>query len=127
AAGHVLTAVVADPLDHRGGAGVAHAEAFPDQAAEPDLTGGGPVPDHVPGDDVVLGDPAGVPRRVHHDPATGQTLAEVVVGVADQPERQATRDEGAEALSPGSVEGQLDGVVGQPMSGGAAGDLVAQS
>ena len=56
AAGHVLAAVVADALDDRGGARVAHAEALADDAAEEDLAAGRAVPDHVAGDDLVLGD-----------------------------------------------------------------------
>ena len=40
AAGHVLAAVVADALDDRGGAGVAHAEPLADLAAQEDLAGG---------------------------------------------------------------------------------------
>ena len=55
AAGHVLAAVVADALDHRGGARVAHAEALADDAAEEDLAAGRAVGDDVAGDDVLLG------------------------------------------------------------------------
>ena len=66
------------------GAGVAHAEPLADDAAEEDLAAGGAVQDHVAGDDVLLGDVARrrVVRRAHHEPAAGQALADVVVGVA---------------------------------------------
>jgi hypothetical protein len=47
--------VVADPLDDGQRAGVAHAEPLADDAAHEDLPGGGPVEDHVAGDDVLLG------------------------------------------------------------------------
>ena len=82
AAGHVLAAVVADALDDRHGAGVAHGEALAGEAAEeraarawrrrarccrrsrsPRRRSGG------------LG-------RAHDDGAAGQALADVVVGVA---------------------------------------------
>ena len=54
-AGHVLTAVVAHALDDGGGAGVAYAEALPDEAADIQLAAGGAVGDHVAGDHVLLG------------------------------------------------------------------------
>ena len=47
-AGHVLAAVVADALDHGGGAGVAHAEALADDAAQEDLTAVAPYPITLP-------------------------------------------------------------------------------
>ena len=56
AAGHVLAAVVADALDDRSGAGVAHAEPLADDAAQEDLAAGRAVGDDVAGDDVLLGD-----------------------------------------------------------------------
>ena len=55
-AGHVLAAVVADALDDRGRAGVAHAEALADDAAEVRLAAGRAVERDVAGDDVLLGD-----------------------------------------------------------------------
>ena len=84
AAGHVLATVIADALDHGVGAGVADREPFADHAAQEDLPAGGAEQDHVAADDVVLGDVVlrRVVRRPHHDPATGQALADVVVGVA---------------------------------------------
>ena len=55
-AGHVLAAVVADALDDRGRAGVAHAEPLADDAAEVRLARRRAVERDVAGDDVVLGD-----------------------------------------------------------------------
>ena len=54
-AGHVLAAVIADTLDHRDRAGVAHAEALAGDAANERLAGGGAVQRDVADDDVVLG------------------------------------------------------------------------
>ena len=69
AAGHVLAAVVADAFDHRDGAGVAHGEALADDAADERLAAGGPVEDHVAGDDLLLGHEAGAAR-----PSEGRTI-----------------------------------------------------
>ena len=55
AAGHVLTPVVADALDHRADAGVAHAEPLPHLPPQEDLARGGAVTDDVARDDLLLG------------------------------------------------------------------------
>ena len=89
AAGHVLAAVVADALDHRGGAGVADAEALADDAAQEDLAAGGAVDDHVAGDDVLLGGERAPAVGAHDDAPAGEPLADVVVGVALEPQRDA--------------------------------------
>src|SRR3954462_11805105 len=115
ATGHVLTAVVADTLDDRGGAGVADAEALADDAADEHLAGGGAVQDDVAGDDLLLGGERRVGGRPYGDPATGQSLADVVVGVADQAQRDPARDEGAERLPGRTGERDVDRVVGQPV------------
>ena len=104
AAGHVLAAVVADALDHRRGAGVADAEAFADLAAQEDLAARGAVADHVAGDDVVLGRERVGAVGPDDDAPAGQTLADVVVGVAVQAQRDAGRQERPEALAGGAVE-----------------------
>ncbi len=87
AAGHVLTAVVPDALDHSQGAGVTHTEPLAHDAPDEHLATGGPVQDHVAGDDVVLRDElrVAVLRRAHDQPASRQALADVVVGVTFQP------------------------------------------
>ena len=54
AAGHVLAAVVAEALDDRDGAGVAHREALAGDAAEVALAGDGAVEHRVADDDGAL-------------------------------------------------------------------------
>ena len=54
-------------------------------------------------------------RREHRQPAARQPLAEAVVGVADERQRDAARHERAEALARRAVERDLDGVVGQTL------------
>src|SRR5699024_9297282 len=52
AAGHVLTAMVANAFDNRGGAGVAHAEALAHCTPDIELTAGGTVGGDIAGDDI---------------------------------------------------------------------------
>jgi len=75
ATGHVLAAVVADPLGHGQRAGVAHAEPFADDAAQEELPGGGAVADHVPGDNLLVGGEVRLRVGRDDDPAAGQPLA----------------------------------------------------
>ena len=60
------------------------------------------------------------------DPPAGEALAQVVVGVALEAQRDAARDERAEALAGRAREAQVDRVVGQPVAAPAAGDLGAE-
>ena len=55
----------------------------------------------------------GVERRAHDEAAAGQALADVVVGVAVEAQRDAAGHEGAEALAGRAGEGDVDRVVGQ--------------
>ena len=105
--------MVANPLDHRCGSGVAHAESFTCLAAQQDLPGGGAVTDDVSGDDLVTGTEGGLHGRGDDHPATGQSLADVVVGVSDEPHRHAAWHEGTKALTSGTGEGEINGVVGK--------------
>ena len=68
----------------------------------------------------------GFARRAHDDPPAGQALADVVVGVALEPQGDAARQERAEGLAGGAGEGDVDGVVGQAGAGVPLGDLVAE-
>ena len=82
--------VVADALDDGDRTGVAHAEPLTDDAAQEHLAGGRPVEDDVAGDDVLLGgEAASASGGQIDDPAAGQALAGVVVGVALEAQRHA--------------------------------------
>ena len=84
AVGHVLAAVIAHALDHRGCAGVAHREALAGDAVEEDLAAGCAVEDHVADQDALLGQEAGGLGRIDDDAPAGKPLAQVIVGVAFQ-------------------------------------------
>ena len=108
------------------GAGVADAEPLADPAAEEDLARRGAVGDHVAGDDLLVGLERRRPVGPHDDPAAGQALADVVVGVALEPQRDAARHERAERLAGRAGEGDVDGAVGQALAAVLLGDLVAE-
>jgi hypothetical protein len=67
----------------------------------------------------------GAPVGPHDEPATGEPLAEVVVGVAEQAQGDPGRQEGPEGLAGGAGAGELDGAVGQTVRVGL-GDLVPE-
>ena len=113
AAGHVFAAMVAGALDDGDGAGVADGEALAGDAAEVALAGDRAVEHGVADDDRLLGHDAGVLRRAHDDAAAGEALADIVVGLADQLERDARREPGAKALAAGAAKRDGDRVLGQ--------------
>ena len=81
------------------GAGVAHGEALARHALEIGLAGDGAVEDGVADDDVLGRLAPGLRRLAHDHAAARQALADIVVGVAGQLQRDAARGEGAEALA----------------------------
>ncbi len=123
---HVLAAVIPHSFDHRGGAGVAHAEALPHLAADEHLAGGGAVEDDVARDDLLFRGKRGARRRPHHQPAAREALAEVVVRVTVQAHGHAAGHEGPETLARRAEEGERDGVLGQAFAAVTPADLRAQ-
>ncbi len=99
AAGHVLAAVVAGALDDGQRAAVADAEPLAGAAAEEGPAAGRAVERDVADEDVVLGDERRDLGREDDDLAAGEPLADVVVGVALERQRDPPRHEGAEALA----------------------------
>src|SRR6202000_814748 len=102
------------------------AEPRADHATQVDFTGGGPVADHVARDDLLVGGEVGLRVGGDRDPAAGQALAHVVVGVTGQPQGDPAGQEGPERLAPGTAERDVDGVVGQAFGAPPLGDLVAE-
>ena len=126
AAGHVLAAVVADAFDDGLGAAVAHAEPLGGAAAEERAAARRAVQRDVADEDVVLGLERGDLRRIDDETPARQALADVVVAVAFELERDALRQERAEALSGRARELEAHGVVGQRVGAPLLDDLVAQ-
>ncbi len=120
-AGHVLAAVVADALDDQRGPGVAHREPLADPAAQEHLAGGGAVADDVAGDDLLVRRERRGPVGPDDHPAAGQPLADVVVGVALQAQRDPAPAGTRRTTARPSREGQVDRVVGQARAAVACG------
>ena len=114
AARHVFAAVVAGAFDDRRRARQAHREALARDAAQERLAAGRAVEHGVADDDVLRRVAAEVDARPDRETAARQSLAGVVVGVADQIDRDALGEERAEALPAGAFHLDEDGVVGQP-------------
>src|SRR4051812_29100118 len=93
---HVLAGMVTDALDDRDRTGVADAEPLPHDAAHEHLAAGGAVEDDVARDDVVLRTERRVGVGGYADPPAGHPFPDVVVGVSDEPHRDAARNERAE-------------------------------
>src|SRR5205085_12685052 len=83
-AGHVLAAVVADALDDSGRAGVADGEPLAREAADERPARRRPVQHGVADDDVLLGPEGGILRGADRDDPARETLADIVVRVADE-------------------------------------------
>ena len=114
--------MVAHALDHRRGAGVADTEPLTGHAPDKGFAGGCAVQGHVADDDIFLGLEFALFRRVDDELAAGKALAEIVVGVALQLQRQALGDKCAEALTRAAGAANLVGILGQTVAV-AAGDL----
>ena len=126
AAGHVFAAVVAEPLDDRDRAGIAHAEALARDTFEIGLAGDGPIEHGVADDDVRRRIARRLRRLAHDDPAARQAFSDVVVGVADQFQADATGQESSEALAGRAGEPDADGLVGQSLVAIAPGHFTRQ-
>jgi len=88
--GHVFASVITNAFDHCVSARVPNGESLADYSAQECLPAGGTGtgsryrPIDVLLSNIVLRD---IVRRPHHNPATGQALADVVVGVAVDTQR----------------------------------------
>ena len=65
-------------------------------------------------------------RRLHDDPAARKPLAQVIVGVAHELQRDAVGEKGPEALPRRAVEGDFDGSLGQALAAPALDDAIAE-
>src|SRR6478736_4763214 len=101
AAGHVLAPVVADALNDRKCARVAHGEPLAGRAGAEELAAGRAV-EHGIAEEARIADVAR--RGRDDDTAAGHRLPDVVVRLADEPEVDAGREERAEALARRALE-----------------------
>src|SRR6266404_4578769 len=87
APGHVFATVVADALDHIGRSGVANREPLPSNSIEKRFAAGRAIESNVANQDVVFGGETRPSRRIHDQSSSGETFADVIVGLAFERER----------------------------------------
>src|SRR3981189_1360204 len=104
APGHVFAAVVADSFDHSSRSGIAHRKALASTSIEERFAAGGAIESNVADQNIFLGSESGPARRIHYQPSTGQTLADVIVGLAFGRERASLGQKRAQALPRRSFE-----------------------
>ena len=107
-AGHVFAAVLAEALDDRLRAGVAHGEPHPGPADEVQPAAGRAVQAGVAGDRLAGGVGGEVRLRGDDEPPARQALADVVVRLADQPQLERRPRERPERLAGRAAELQAD-------------------
>ena len=123
ASGHVLAAMVAHALHHSGGTGVADAEALSGHTVDEGLAAGGSIESHVAHDDVLPRLKPGPPRRrMQNQLAAGEALAESIVAVPLQVQRQPPGDKCPEGLPAAAAAGDDIAVLRQAVFAGS-GDL----
>ena len=91
--GHVFAAVIANAFDHRGRAGIANRESLASHAVEERFAGCGAVEHNVADQDVFFRQERRRPRRIHDQFAAGKPLADVIVGIAFERQRDAVARE----------------------------------
>ena len=106
--------MVADPLDDGVGPRVADREPFPGQAPEESPARRRAIQHGVADDDRLVRQEQRPFWRTNDEPASGKTLAHVVVRLAFELEGQPVRRKGAEALPRRADEPQDDALVRQP-------------
>src|SRR5207302_482540 len=99
ALGHVFAAVVANSFDYGGGSRVAHGEALPGDSVEKCFTAGRPVERDIADQDVFFRDKFGVLRWTNNQTSPGQPLADIIVSVAFERERDTFGEEGTKTLA----------------------------
>ncbi len=100
--------MVADALDDRARARVAHREALTDESAKERTPARRAVEDRVAGDDVLFGAEARILGRPQCENATRESLPDVVVRIADERQVDAGREPRAERLAGGAAEHEAD-------------------
>ena len=98
--------MIAYAFNNRGRAGVADGKALAGDTVQENLTGSGAIQNDVADEDAFFGQEAGGLGRIGDDAPARQSLAEIVVGVAFQFERDTGGNERAEALAGRALESE---------------------
>mmetsp|Transcript_9325 Transcript_9325/g.18389 ORF Transcript_9325/g.18389 Transcript_9325/m.18389 type:complete len:622 (-) Transcript_9325:3164-5029(-) len=128
---HVLHSVVSSTLHDGVGTGVTHSEALTDDTTCKEGTLGGTVECDVAENDVVLSlegrlTGKGGGMGVCNNAATGEALANTIVGITLNFEGDTASQEGTKGLSGRAIKLDADGAVGETSMTVLANDLVAE-
>ncbi len=107
--------MIAGAFNHRNRTGVTHCEALAGDAVEESLAGNRTVQHRVAGDNVIDRTATELGVRTHDNAAAGQSLADVVIALANQIQCHAMCQERACRLACGTLQLDMDGVVGQAL------------
>src|SRR5690606_30801733 len=110
----ILESVVTDALDYRGRAGTAHQESLPDDARDVQRTRGSAIANDVASNNVPRGGMSGLRVRSNHHLASGKSLADVVIGIADETQGNTVRKESSERLARRPRQRHIDRFCGKP-------------
>ena len=105
---------------------ITHRKALACHATHKQLATGRAVQRDVADDHVVLRREGRILRREDGDSSTGEPLADVIVGIALETERHATRHERPKTLTRRAIEADADRVIGQTGGAPLASDLTAR-
>jgi len=107
--------VVAGPLDHRDGTGIAHRETLARNTPKIAFARNRSVKHGVANDDRFFGRNAAIGGRTDDDASSRQAFADIIIALAFKFEGDAACEPGAEALPGGSGQLDANGVVGRPV------------
>ncbi len=119
--------MVADALDDGPGAAVADAESLGGTSPEQCPAAGCPVENDVADEHIVFGHECALDRWVDDETSARQALADVVIRIALQLQRDTASQKRAEALTCRAVEFDVDGVVGHSVLTPAPDQVVTQN
>src|SRR2546425_333257 len=126
APGHVFTSVIAEGLDHGVGSAVAHTKSLTRDAPNVGFAAGRTIERNIADDYVFLCAECSFAGWVDDDLPARQSLAEIVVRVAFEFERNSAWHKRAETLPGGTIERELNSVSGQPFRAVTASNRTAK-
>ena len=118
--------MIADALDYRRGAAVAHRKAFTSATGGKETTTGRPIQYGIAEDHIAVGHKAGVLMGTNDQLAAAQALAHIVLGFAIKPQIETVQPKGPKALTSGTGEADLNLTVGQAFVAITQGQLTSQ-
>src|SRR6185503_304729 len=124
--GHVLAAVIADSFDDCHRATVPHREALARGAGKVGFARRRTVQNRVADEDRLVGNELRRAWMTHNQASAGKSLADIIVRLSLELERETTSGESAEALAGRAGEADRERAIGQPGVAIAAGNLAGQ-